>query len=237
MSRLLIKFPTRSRPEKFKTVLQMYIDYLSGKHDVRFVISCDEDDETMNNTEVRKWFASLQESGVNITPYYGHSKNKIEACNADMDDEVFDVALLASDDMIPQLRGYDDIVMSLFEQTWPDFDGAIKFNDGLRNDALCTLPVIGYKLFKSIGHFYHKDYISLYADTEFTELCMMLGKYAVCETCIIKHEWVPGTHEDADELHAIQEAPEMYEKDGATFNKRKNDLKFDVQEVAGKLNA
>ena len=101
--RLLIKFPTRSRPDKFKQVLEMYIDYLSGKHDVRFVITCDEDDETMNNPEVRKWFASLQESGVNLTAYYGDSKSKIEACNANMENETFDVGLLASDDMIPQM--------------------------------------------------------------------------------------------------------------------------------------
>ena len=234
--RLLIKFPTRSRPDKFKQVLEMYIDYLSGKHDVRFVITCDEDDETMNNSEVRKWFASLQESGVNLTAYYGDSKTKIEACNANMEGETFDVGLLASDDMIPQLREYDDVIAQVFDGTFPEFDGAVKFNDGLRNDALCTLPVMGKKLYDAIGHWYHPDYTSIYCDTEMTELCMMLGKFAVCETCIIKHEWVPGGHEESDELHTMQESPEMYEKDGGVFNKRKNELQFDVQEVAKRLN-
>jgi hypothetical protein len=34
----------------------------------------------------------------------------------------------------------------------------------------------------------------------------------------------------------MQESPEMYEKDGAVFNKRKNELEFDVHEVAKRLN-
>ena len=51
--KLVIKFPTRSRPHKFKPLLDKYIDFLSGKHDVRFVITMDEDDETMNNDDIK----------------------------------------------------------------------------------------------------------------------------------------------------------------------------------------
>ena len=108
MSKLLIKFPTRSRPEKFKKVLQKHIDYLSEKHDVRFVITMDEDDDTMNTDEMRKWLDDLD---VDLKYNYGQSKNKIEACNADMEGESADVMLLTSDDMIPCLEGYDDIMI------------------------------------------------------------------------------------------------------------------------------
>ena len=56
MKKLLVKFPTRSRPEKFKEVLQKYINNLSGTVKVRFVITVDNDDETMNTKEMRAWF-------------------------------------------------------------------------------------------------------------------------------------------------------------------------------------
>ena len=131
--KLIVKMATRSRPEKFKSVMQRYFDFLSGKHDVRFVISCDEDDETMNNDDMKSWFEETKKT-YDLKYVYGHSKNKVEACNADLDDEVGDVLLVASDDMVPVMENYDDIVYQAFQQTFPDYDGAVKFNDGLRNE-------------------------------------------------------------------------------------------------------
>jgi len=219
MSKLLIKFPTRSRPEKFKKVLQKHIDYLSEKHDVRFVITMDEDDDTMNTDEMREWLDNLD---VDLKYNYGQSKNKIEACNADMEGESADVMLLTSDDMIPCLEGYDDIIFQGFEHVFPDFDGAIKFHDGLRpvEDLLMTLPVIGGKLYEAIGSFYHPEYESIYADNDMTAICAQLNKLSVASICIIRHEWVPGNHPDADELHQLQESPELYAKDKAIYDKR-----------------
>jgi len=138
MGKLLIKFPTRNRPEKFKRVYQQYYDYLSGNHDVKFVISMDNDDPTMNNPEMREW---LDKHPSNKKYNYSDNKSKIQAVNADLNDENADVLLLASDDMIPQIKGYDDIIFKEFELYFPSFDGAIKFNDGLRSDDLMTLCI------------------------------------------------------------------------------------------------
>ena len=149
MSRLLIKFPTRSRPEKFKARLDRYLSYLSGRHQVRFVISMDEDDATMNNEEIRAWLEERQRI-ADIKYCYGRSKTKIEACNADMEGEEGDVLLVASDDMNPVRKRYDDVLFAAFEQCFPDFDGAIKFWDGNRRpmDPLMTLAVIGFPLYR-----------------------------------------------------------------------------------------
>ena len=214
MPKLLIKFPTRNRPEKFKKVLQLYIDGLSGKHDVKFVITMDHDDQTMNNDNIKQWLESLP---VNIKYNYGYSKSKIEAVNADLENEDADVLLLASDDMIPQLKNYDDIIFDVFSQVFPDYNGAIKFNDGLRNDDLMTLCVIGYPLYKQFGYIYHPDYTSVYCDTEQTLVLKTMNKLAVCDTCIAKHEW---TATPWDELHARNENSEMYKKDKEVFDKR-----------------
>jgi hypothetical protein len=234
MSKLLIKFPTRSRPEKFKEVLQKHIDFLSGNHDVRFVITMDDDDETCNTSEMRDWMDSL---GVDLKYNFGQSKTKIEACNADMDGESADVMLLTSDDMIPTTKGYDDIIFSGFKEYFPDFDGAIKFYDGLRppNDALMTLPIIGRKLYEAMGNFYYPGYESLYADNDTTHICAMLNKFVVSQMCIIKHEWVQGDHPDADELHQLQESPEMYQKDLEVFNSRKAN-NFNIETIRNRLN-
>lgn len=214
MAKLLIKFPTRNRPDKFKKVLQLYIDGLSGKHDVKFVITMDEDDLTMNNEDIKNWLNSLP---IKLKYNYGHSKSKIEAVNADLENEDADVLLLASDDMIPQLKDYDDIIFDVFSQAFPNFDGAIKFNDGLRNDDLMTLCVMGWPLYKQFGYIYHPEYTSVYCDTEQTLVLKKMNKLAVCDTCIAKHAW---TAAPWDELHARNENSDMYKKDKEVFDRR-----------------
>jgi hypothetical protein len=218
MAKLLIKFPTRNRPEKFKKVLQRYIDGLSGKHDVKFVITMDHDDSTMNTPEIKDWLNSLP---VKIKYNYGHSKSKIEAVNADLENEDADVLLLASDDMVPQLKNYDDIIFDCFRQVFPTFDGAIKFHDGLRNDDLMTLCVMGWPLYKEFGYIYHPEYTSVYADNEQTIVLKKMNKFATSDTCIIKHDWSP---EPWDDLHARNENSEMYQKDKLIFDKHMKEL-------------
>ena len=72
--KLLIKFPSRGRPGKFMKVFNMYRNMLSGKRDVSFLLSFDEDDATMNNTGIRNWLKSL---GPNAHVHFGHSNTKI----------------------------------------------------------------------------------------------------------------------------------------------------------------
>ena len=77
MKTLLIKFPTRSRPEKFKKVLQEYINNLSGSIPTRFVITMDNDDETMNTSEMREWLDGLIDRNIDLVYHYGDSKTKV----------------------------------------------------------------------------------------------------------------------------------------------------------------
>ena len=55
MSKLLVKFPSRNRPEKFRDILDNYTSRTSGKHEVRFVVTMDSDDVTMNNDEIKNY--------------------------------------------------------------------------------------------------------------------------------------------------------------------------------------
>ena len=219
MNRLVIKFPTRNRPEKFKSVFTRYLTFLSGRNDVRFIITMDEDDPTMNNPEMQQWLATRAQN-AQIECFYGHSKSKIQACNANLEGVDGDVLLLASDDMVPVQMGYDDIIFSAFQHTFPDFDGAIKFWDGLRpkEDPLMTLTVMGFPLYKQFGYIYNPEYKSLYCDNEQTEVCHRLGKLAIAPYCIIRHEW---TNEPFDTLHARNENKDMYDVDSKTFEARK----------------
>lgn len=225
---LVIKFPTRNRPDKFKAVFSRYLTYLSGRHNVRFILTMDEDDLTMNNPEMQQWI-STRAKNAQIECFYGHSKTKIEACNANLEGVDGDVLLLASDDMVPVQMGYDEIIFRCFEQAFPDYSGAIKFWDGLRpkEDMLMTLTVMGFPLYKRFGYVYNPEYKSLYCDNEQTQVCAALGKLQRCDICIIQHQWTP---EPFDTLHARNENAEMYGIDGETF-KRRAAKNFDMENM------
>ena len=228
MSRLVIKFPTRNRPEKFKEVFSKYLTFLSGRHDVQFIITMDSDDATMNNDSIKEWI-STRSKNANIKWFYGDSKTKIEACNANMEEVDGDVLLLASDDMVPVQMGYDEVIFKVFTHSYPNFDGAVKFWDGLRakEDPLMTLTCMGFPLYKKFGYIYNPEYVSLYCDNEQTQVCSALGKLVRCDICIVQHQW---TADPFDTLHARNENPKMYDVDSKTFETHK-DNNFNIEEM------
>ena len=239
--KLLIKFPSRGRPGKFMRVFNMYRNMLSGKRDVSFLLSFDEDDATMNNVGMKNWFKSL---GKNVHVHFGHSKTKIQACNADLDKAPdFDIILLASDDMIPVQEGYDDIICSDMEKYFPDTDGVLWYNDGLVGKKLNTLSIMGKKYFDRFGYMYHPAYESVYCDNEFMEVSQILGKCRYIENVLIKHEWV-GMTEPNDPTHQKNHNMGFYQRDGRillerrekNFDLKKEDVKYKLNYEGGGIN-
>jgi hypothetical protein len=217
MGRLLIKFPTRSRPEKFQRVLTRYRDFLSGRHDVQFVITCDVIDPRMNNRRIRRWLADFART-VPLSVHYGWSWTKIQAVNADLAGRRADALLVASDDMNPQVEGYDDRIFARLAERFPDFRGALKFDDGFRKDDLMTYPVLGWPLYEAFGYIYHPKYWSVYCDNEQTESCQALNCLAVVPEMLFRHEWTP---QPVDLLHRRNENHWIKRKDRRLFAKRR----------------
>lgn len=194
--RLLIKFPTRSRPEKFFEVLDKYVALLEEPENTFFLISCDQDDLTMNNPEAIERLSGYR----NLEFGFGSNKNKVEAINADMNGKEFDILLLASDDMIPQEFGYDTIIRQNFRKFFPDTDGVLWFNDGYQGNRLNTLCILGRKYYDRFGYIYNQSYISLWCDTEFTEVSKILNKVKYIPHVIIKHEHPVWLGQEWDDL-------------------------------------
>lgn len=230
MARLLIKFPTRSRPEKFQRMLTRYRDLLSGRHEVKFVITCDAMDWRMNNRRMRKWLRDFGKS-VPLDVHFGWSWTKVQAVNADLTQGEADVLLLASDDMNPQVEGYDDRIFSAFARHFPDYRGAIRFHDGFRDDDLMTYSVLGWPLLRAFGYVYHPAYWSVFCDNEQTESCRLLNCLAIEPECLIRHDWTP---EHFDLLHKRNENRWMYRRDGAMYTRRRQ-AGFDVERVRRNL--
>lgn len=191
--KILYKFATRARPEIFKTVLERYYQMMSGKNPFEFIISVDADDLTMNNPEMIRYMTQKP----NLKFFFGNSKTKIEAINADMEDAEFDILVVVSDDMIPRAVHFDDIIVNHMNQNFPNMDGALHYNDGCcGQDRTITFSIMGKKLYDYFGYIYHPDYASFYCDNEFTDVVRKLGKVKYFPQIIVQHEWKGGPQAD-----------------------------------------
>ena len=195
---ILVKWPTRQRPGLFLAALALWRRLTSGRHPVRYLVSTDADDATMQAPAVREALAGWPDVTVAVGPA---GRTKIQACNADLPAPSAgpadvaarlgfqpDVLVLASDDMLPQQAGWDDLVAAQMDTWFPALDGALHFNDGyLGQDRLITLSIQGWNLFRRFGYLYHPAYRSFFCDNEFTDVVRRLDQYHYDPRVLIRH--------------------------------------------------
>lgn len=194
MSKLLIKIPTRERGFDW---LYAYMDNITNP-ETRVFLTLDADHEqpfVYDWGEVRK--------------FYGYSKSKVDAYNRDFDkiDFDWDIVMLGSDDMIPQVKGFDQIIIDDMKNYSPDGDGCLWYHtedheaelqrrykryiqpgsDFFYQKWVCMLPIMGRKYYDRFGYVYHPSYKSFWCDNEFTEVAYRDKKIQYIHNQIIKH--------------------------------------------------
>jgi len=217
MSRILIKFPTRGRLIKSLEVLKKYVYMANNIQKIKIIVSVDEDDNH-SQYNVMKFHDCIS---VVIGPSFG----KIHAINRDIPDpKTFDILLLASDDMIPQVQGYDDIIRQRMSEHFLDRDGVLFFNDGYAKYNLNTLVICGSKYYSRFGYIYNPEYKSLWCDNEFMDEANRLGRQVYFHDVIIKHEH-PANNKNSiinklkDDIYMVNE--QYYDIDNQIYYKRK----------------
>jgi hypothetical protein len=214
--KLLIKFPTRGRKDKFFSTLDKYHEYCKNMDDTDFLISLDEDDNDMNTNQVLDRLSKYKNTKVIV----GSSKSKIDAVNRDLNNykEHWDIVLLASDDMVPQIKGYDDIIRHNMMFNYPDTDGILFFNDGFQGNKLNTLCILGKKYYERFNYIYHPDYKSCWSDNEFMVVGNILKKQSYIDQVIIRHEHPDWGYGNPDHVH--QNNVSDWQHDYDVYNKR-----------------
>lgn len=225
--KLLIKMPTRSRPEQFFKVLDIYYKFLSNTITYKFVINCDIDDKTMNNKEIIERFAKYP----NLDFYFSNTTSKIESYNSKMElYSDYDIILVTADDMEPIVKDYDKIIVDTMLEKFPDFDGVLNFNDGhIKHDNLNTLPILGKTYYQRFGYIYHPSYKALCCDNELTFVSRMLDKEYISDTVIIKHNHPYFTGTAYDELYSKNEL--FHKADMANYFSRRENKYYLNQEI------
>jgi hypothetical protein len=212
--RFVFKYPTRGRPALFVRMVNLYTSLLSRVNPVRWVVSIDEDDRSMQSAEIKGFIKRRRDMEV----FVGKSQNKIQAINADFDKlGSYDVLVLVSDDMQAMERRYDQTIERLMLQHFPNLDGCLHFDDGLNKHGLNTMPIAGKKLIDSFGYIYQPEYIAEWCDNEWQEVTERDGKSVKINRCLFKHAWLQRTGKD----ETYKRNGGFYAIDKATFERRK----------------
>lgn len=238
--RILLKCPTRNRPQKIIATLSAYMKFANHPESIGVAISCDDDDSSMSRNLVHEEIHRILIKTAWHRIFMSPNKSKIQACNANMNEIEWqwDIVVLVSDDMIPQVQGWDDVIRSHMP---PDLNKILWFNDGFQGDKLNTLCVFGRQMYNHFGYIYHPDYKSLFCDTELTDLCKgeLKDRCIYVPYCIIRHEH-PGTGyaQNMDALY--QHNQKFWNEDMYTYIRRKKydyDITFLIPTITGRENS
>lgn len=219
--KILIHYPTRERAGQFVKTLYLYRTMADDKANTRILVTVDANDVRKDHTgasmaEVRNSGLVWPDTGEPIEIQVHHGTGKIKAINHGMNNSgEWDVVLLASDDMIPQVQGYDNLIREAFAG---NLDQCLWIDDG-RQDRICTIVCMGRVYFERFGYLYHPSYKSLWCDNEQTEVAVDAGKMTKAP-CWIRNEspdW--GGNQKPDAMYRRNNG--WYNVDRKNFERRK----------------
>jgi hypothetical protein len=190
--KILFKYASRSRTQKFFEGLDNILNNLGDLNNFCILVSLDSDDDTMNNPNtIQRLTEYVKKYPNKIVIKFGLSKSKIDAINRDVNEFKerfnFDILINFSDDMQFIAHSFDNTIRSKFFLHFPDLDGNIYFNDGFTADTLSTMSIIGRKYYDSYNYIYHPSYLSLWCDNEYTLVAKKQNKLLYFEDKIFKH--------------------------------------------------
>ncbi len=218
MPRILYKYPSRERPDKFFDQIEN-IKRFSTHDDYVILCSFDEDDASMNNDEVKAKLSTIDK----IVYSFGKSANKVDAINRDMDlVHKWDILIVLADDLHPDVIGFDTMIVEYFKSCFPNYDGFLHLPDGVLNERLATICCMGRKLYEWFGFIYNPAYYSVYCDQEQQDIVQSHCKYAYMRMILIRHRHPLHGRTQWDALYKRNEDPVLYQHDIEVYTNRRN---------------
>lgn len=211
--RILIKFPSRSRPEKFFACLENIISTI-GDVDYRIVCSLDRDDVVWNNETTFAKLVSFKDKHPNIYPEWGLCNSKVEAVNRDV---LFftdwNILLIHSDDMHFIVNDWGKDVLQAFE----NYTGLVHFPDQMARERLITYPMMDREYYDIDGWVYNPKFESVYCDNYQQDLAVKRNRYKYVDKEILEHRHAVWGFGKFDELMKKNENTTTYAKDKQTY--------------------
>lgn len=183
--RILFNIASRSRPDKFNSLIKNLTDHCESDN-YCILVKVDSNDPCLT-----KYLDYIQQyRDINIIPVVGESKNKIDAINRGILSGGWDIIVDISDDFVITRKGFDNIIR---EHCGPDDclhfpePYATKQNEKDKNENIIIMAVMGIEYFNRFGYIYNPVYKSLFCDNEITHVAKKLGRYKFVDEDIFYH--------------------------------------------------
>ncbi len=208
--KILVKFPSRSRPERFFKSLDSIYNLAYDPSNIFVLVSADVDDGTMMNSYV---YTKIVSEYKNIKIVYGKSDSKIDAVNRDINnladywDEAadWDILVVQSDDMMFLMPNWDEIIRT--EIMAGGLDTLLHIPDQDAKQALATMYIAGRKFYDMFGYIYDPRFKSLWCDNLVQDIAKTLKKYRYVDMPnVIAHLNPVYGHLQRDEMFDRQQA-------------------------------
>lgn len=214
--RILIKYATRGRQQKFVDAMQNIQSTISRQADYLVVVSIDSDDVSMLQVMSKYTF-------LNTVFHVGARTNKIGAINRDLNHvhEDWDLLINFSDDMKFVVPDWDRLMIESIRDLWAEgTDFFAHFSDGYVKEKLPTMSIMGREYYERFYYVYPPCYKSVSCDAEAMYVAMMLGRHHYFADVLFKHEHPANVKGKMDLLY--QENNKYEKEDTETYFRRLN---------------
>ena len=178
--KILVKFPSRSRPDRFFRSLDSLYQLCYNPADMYVLVAADVDDESMMNSFV---YTKVVNEYKNIKIAYGKSDSKIHAINRHINElpkfwpeaADWDVIVVMSDDMMFLMPNWDEIIRT--EIALGGLDTLLHIPDQDAKHLLATMYIAGRTFYERFGYVYDPRFLSLWCDNLVQDIAKKLRKY------------------------------------------------------------
>jgi len=181
-----LRLPVRSRWTRAHDTLEGWLRKASAPSDLIVCVVSDADDAGAMDGVGRLRALTQSLGAVFESCIVNPPAGKVAACNAG-GDVGGDEHVLISDDMVCIRDRWDEVIRRDFDRLCPQRDGVMYYHDGRGEAGLVTLPVVGWRWLRHVGHLYFPGYKQLYCDTELSDLARRLGRLHEGDGRIAEH--------------------------------------------------
>lgn len=151
-----------------------------------------------------------------LTLLVGPNRSSVDAVNAVARESSGELLVVVSDDFgCP--ADWDE---ALCRAIGSDLDRAVLVADGVE-DRVMTLPVLGRPFYQALGHVYHPDYLSMYADDELTEVARRRGKLVDARHLLFEHRHYTLFGFDPDDTYRRQNSRRAFRHGWRVFQRHR----------------
>ena len=208
--RFSLVHPSRGRPDQAWECMCRWRAKCSPFNNLEYVLSLDRDDADKYRRTVREMVGT-----IDLRVVIHDNKTMVEALNVGARVARGDVLIYVSDDF----ECPDNWDVEIQKCVGKEKDWVLFVYDGIQKSAQ-TISILSRVYFERFGYIYYPEYMSLWADPDFTETAIRLGKNIDGMHLLFRHNHYSTGRSAYDPTYAKQDSEAAWKHGESLFQRR-----------------